>query len=188
MKVRSTVHWLPGSKGGKIIFVGASLFNTGLPLQTHVSVAKAGVNALSNNLAIELGPFGVSSNVIALGPMGKTEGMDRLTPDGDAAKDLPTKYLLVVLAISMISQMRLYTSSQVLEVMSMAMISFYSAFPNTEDGARLVACLVTRCHILSFCCLMLKWECPEPLRRLKCDSRDGNSRGQEWVGRIKTPF
>ena len=76
---------------GRIIFVGANLFNTGLPLQTHVAVAKAGINALSNNLAIELGPLGVTSNVIAPGPIGSTEGMDRLTPSSDSAKDLPTK-------------------------------------------------------------------------------------------------
>ena len=49
--------------------------------------AKAGVNALSNNLAIELGPQGVTSNVIAPGPIGDTEGMDRLTPAGDAEND-----------------------------------------------------------------------------------------------------
>jgi peroxisomal 2,4-dienoyl-CoA reductase len=54
-----------------------------------VVVAKAGVNALSNNLAIEMGPLGVTSNVIALGPIEKTEGMDRLTPASDTDVDMP---------------------------------------------------------------------------------------------------
>ena len=53
-------------------------------------VAKAGVNALSNNLAIEMGPLGVTSNVIAPGPIEKTEGMDRLTP-ASADKDTPSR-------------------------------------------------------------------------------------------------
>jgi peroxisomal 2,4-dienoyl-CoA reductase len=56
-------------------------------LQTHVNVAKTGINALSNNLAIELGPLGVTSNVIAPGPIGNTEGMDRLTPKADSEKE-----------------------------------------------------------------------------------------------------
>lgn len=49
-----------------------------MPLQTHVSVAKAGVDALSNSTAVEFGPRGVTSNVISPGPIGGTEGMERL--------------------------------------------------------------------------------------------------------------
>ena len=56
-----------------------------MPLQTHVIVAKAGVDALSNNVAIELGPRGVTSNVISPGPIAGTEGMERLSK----ADDLP---------------------------------------------------------------------------------------------------
>lgn len=44
-----------------------------MPMQTHVSVAKAGVDALSNSVAIEFGPVGVTSNVISPGPIGETE-------------------------------------------------------------------------------------------------------------------
>lgn len=69
--------------GGRIIFVGGSFYQTGAQLQTHVNVAKTGINALSANLAIELGPLGVTSNVIAPGPIGNTEGMDILTPKAD---------------------------------------------------------------------------------------------------------
>ncbi|EXJ91570.1 2,4-dienoyl-CoA reductase (NADPH2) [Capronia epimyces CBS 606.96] len=63
---------------GRIVYISATIHYTGLPLQTHVAVAKAGVDALSNNVAIEYGPLGVTSNVIAPGPIGGTEGMDRL--------------------------------------------------------------------------------------------------------------
>jgi len=54
----------------------------GQPYQAHVSSAKAGVDALSRVIAAEEGPWGVRSNVIAPGPIGGTEGMDRLTVSG----------------------------------------------------------------------------------------------------------
>ncbi|KAF4313192.1 putative sporulation protein sps19 [Botryosphaeria dothidea] len=65
--------------GGRIIFVSATLHYTGTPMQTHASVAKAGVDALSAAVCIEQGPFGVTSNVIAPGPIAGTEGMQRLS-------------------------------------------------------------------------------------------------------------
>ena len=54
-------------------------FCAGMPYQAHVSAAKAGVDALSAVLAIEEGPNGIRSNVIAPGPIADTEGIDRLT-------------------------------------------------------------------------------------------------------------
>jgi peroxisomal 2,4-dienoyl-CoA reductase len=47
--------------------------------QAHMSAAKAAVDATSQCLAVEEGPFGVRSNVIAPGPIGDTVGMDRLS-------------------------------------------------------------------------------------------------------------
>lgn len=44
-----------------------------MPFQTHVSVAKAGIDALSHNVAIEYGPRGITSNIIAPGPVAQTE-------------------------------------------------------------------------------------------------------------------
>lgn len=78
--------------GGRILFVSATFHYTAMPLQTHVSVAKAGVDALSNNLALEFGPRGVTSNVIAPGPIAGTEGMERLSKTDDLAtssKNIP---------------------------------------------------------------------------------------------------
>jgi peroxisomal 2,4-dienoyl-CoA reductase len=69
----------PAGTGGRIIAVSATLHYQGTPLQTHVVAAKAGVNALTVNVAIEYGPLGVTSNIIAPGPIGGTEGMDRLS-------------------------------------------------------------------------------------------------------------
>jgi peroxisomal 2,4-dienoyl-CoA reductase len=68
--------------GGRIIFISATLQYTGIPLQTHILVAKAGVDALAVQVAIELGPRGVTSNIIAPGPIKGTEGMDRLNKNG----------------------------------------------------------------------------------------------------------
>lgn len=79
---------------GRIIYVSATIHYTGLPMQTHVSVAKAGVDALSSAVCIEYGPRGITSNVIAPGPIGGTEGMERLATnasrnEGNAGKRIP---------------------------------------------------------------------------------------------------
>jgi peroxisomal 2,4-dienoyl-CoA reductase len=49
-----------------------------MPLQSHVSAAKAGVDSLMASVALEYGPLGVVSNVITPGPIAGTEGMERL--------------------------------------------------------------------------------------------------------------
>jgi peroxisomal 2,4-dienoyl-CoA reductase len=69
----------PNGTGGRIIFVSATLHYAGTPLQSHVSVAKAGVDAMAMSIAIEQGPRGITSNVIAPGPIADTEGIDRLS-------------------------------------------------------------------------------------------------------------
>ncbi|KLJ05652.1 hypothetical protein EMPG_09364 [Blastomyces silverae] len=74
----------PTGTGGRIIFVSATIHYTGIPLQTHVAVAKAGVDSLSNNVSIEYGPRGINSNIISPGPIGGTEGMQRLSRMQDA--------------------------------------------------------------------------------------------------------
>lgn len=51
-----------------------------------MSAAKAGVDALSAVIAVEEGPRGVRSNVIAPGPIEGTEGMDRLTAQDPGAR------------------------------------------------------------------------------------------------------
>jgi 2,4-dienoyl-CoA reductase [(3E)-enoyl-CoA-producing], peroxisomal len=68
-----------GGTGGRVISISATFHYTGQVLQTHVVAAKAAVDALANNVAIEYGPLGVTSNVIAPGPIVGTEGMDRLS-------------------------------------------------------------------------------------------------------------
>ncbi len=61
-------------------------------MQAHAGAAKAGVDALSATVAIEMGPRGITSNVIAPGPIRGTEGMRKLslhTEDAGMEKTIP---------------------------------------------------------------------------------------------------
>jgi peroxisomal 2,4-dienoyl-CoA reductase len=83
----------PNGTGGRIIFVSATFHYTGAPLQSHVSVAKAGVDAMAISVAIEQGPRGITSNIIAPGPIANTEGMARLSKvdaKSKVAKSVPS--------------------------------------------------------------------------------------------------
>ena len=71
--------------GGRFLAISATFHYTGLPLQAHVSAAKAGVDSIVASVALEYGPRGVMANVIAPGPIEGTEGMERLA-SADAIK------------------------------------------------------------------------------------------------------
>ena len=66
---------------GQILNISATLHYLGTPMQLHVSAAKAGVDALTKNLAVEWGRHGIRVNAIAPGPIEDTEGMKRLVPE-----------------------------------------------------------------------------------------------------------
>lgn len=66
---------------GQILNISATLHYLGTPMQLHVSAAKAGVDALTRNLAVEWGRYGIRANAIAPGPIEDTEGMKRLVPE-----------------------------------------------------------------------------------------------------------
>ena len=71
-----------------ILNISATLHYHGTPLQIHASAAKAGVDAVTKNLAVEWGRFGIRVCGIAPGPIAETEGMKRLAPGdvGDKAR------------------------------------------------------------------------------------------------------
>jgi peroxisomal 2,4-dienoyl-CoA reductase len=66
---------------GQVLNISATLHYLGTPMQLHVSAAKAGVDALTRNLAVEWGVYGIRVNGIAPGPIEDTEGMKRLVPE-----------------------------------------------------------------------------------------------------------
>jgi peroxisomal 2,4-dienoyl-CoA reductase len=85
--LKATIPHLKRSRGA-ILFVSATLHYRGSVMQAHVSAAKAGIDALSQVVAVEYGPFGVRSNVLAPGGIEGTEGLERLMPKEARDKSL----------------------------------------------------------------------------------------------------
>jgi 2,4-dienoyl-CoA reductase [(3E)-enoyl-CoA-producing], peroxisomal len=77
---RAAFEALQGAGDGFILNISATLHYHGTPLQIHASAAKAGVDAVTRNLAVEWGRFGIRVCGIAPGPIGDTEGIRRLAP------------------------------------------------------------------------------------------------------------
>jgi NAD(P)-dependent dehydrogenase (short-subunit alcohol dehydrogenase family) len=73
------------STRGSIIFISAPQAIVPQAFQLHVGAAKAGIENLMRNLALEWGRYGIRANSIIPGPIEGTEGMKRLsTPEADA--------------------------------------------------------------------------------------------------------
>src|SRR5262247_2636241 len=64
---------------GTIIFISAGMAYMPHAFQAHVGAAKAGIDMLMKNLALEWGPYGIRANSIVPGPIEGTEGMKRLS-------------------------------------------------------------------------------------------------------------
>lgn len=68
--------------GGVILNISATLHYTAAWYQIHVSAAKAAVDAITRNLALEWGTdYDIRVNGIAPGPIGDTAGMRKLGPE-----------------------------------------------------------------------------------------------------------
>lgn len=63
---------------GSAIFISAGQAYMPYPFQVHVGAAKAAIDMMMKNLALEWGRFGVRLNSIVPGPIDGTEGMKRL--------------------------------------------------------------------------------------------------------------
>ncbi|PON58269.1 Short-chain dehydrogenase/reductase [Trema orientale] len=79
------------SGGGIILNISATLHYTAAWYQIHLCAAKAAVDAITRNLALEWGTdYDIRVNGIAPGPIGNTPGMSKLAPEevnGNKAKD-----------------------------------------------------------------------------------------------------
>src|SRR5882672_6830223 len=69
---------------GSILFITAPMGHMAHAYQAHVGPAKAGVEMLMKNLALEWGPHGIRSNSIIPGFVGDTEGMRRISSAEDS--------------------------------------------------------------------------------------------------------
>lgn len=63
---------------GTIIYISAGMAYMPHAFQVHVGAAKAGIDMMMKNLAIEWGRHGIRANSIVPGPIEGTEGMKRL--------------------------------------------------------------------------------------------------------------
>ncbi|KAK3352815.1 hypothetical protein B0T25DRAFT_518014 [Lasiosphaeria hispida] len=79
-----------GTTGGRFLSTSATFHYTGMPLQAHVSAAKAAIDSLMGSVSLEYGPFGITANTIAPGAIEGTEGMERLA-SAEISRDQRTK-------------------------------------------------------------------------------------------------
>jgi NAD(P)-dependent dehydrogenase (short-subunit alcohol dehydrogenase family) len=70
---------------GTIIFISAGMALMPHAYQVHVGAAKAGIDMMMKNLALEWGRYGIRANSIVPGPIAGTEGMKRLAGDATQA-------------------------------------------------------------------------------------------------------
>lgn len=63
---------------GCVVFISAGMAYVPFPYQVHVGAAKAGIDMMMRNLALEWGKYGIRANSIVPGPIAGTEGMKRL--------------------------------------------------------------------------------------------------------------
>ena len=71
---------------GSVIFISAGQAFLPYAMQCHVGAAKAGIDNLMRNLALEWGRHGIRCNSVAPGPIEGTEGFLRLLPEGAREK------------------------------------------------------------------------------------------------------
>ena len=72
---------------GSLIFVSAGQAYIPYFAQAHAGAAKAGIDNLMRNLALEWGRYGIRSNSVSPGPIDDTEGMRRLGPADSSLHD-----------------------------------------------------------------------------------------------------
>src|SRR5262249_35504851 len=75
-------HQALAAQKGCIVNISATQSFVPTPLQVHAGAAKAGIEKLTRDLALEWASSGVRVNSVVPGPIEGTEGMKRLAPPG----------------------------------------------------------------------------------------------------------
>lgn len=70
-------------KSGSIVALGGTASLTAQPFCAHVVASKSGLYGLIKSLALELGPYGVRANLIAVGAIGTERRNPEWYPEGD---------------------------------------------------------------------------------------------------------
>ncbi|XP_051133815.1 peroxisomal 2,4-dienoyl-CoA reductase [(3E)-enoyl-CoA-producing]-like [Andrographis paniculata] len=119
-------HGRNSSGGGLILNISATLHYTAAWYQVHVSAAKAAVDALARNLALEWGTdYDIRVNGIAPGPIADTPGMSKLAPEemtsGNSRDQMPlyrlgTKWDIAMAAVFLASDAGKYINGSVMPV------------------------------------------------------------------------
>ncbi|MDO7836463.1 SDR family oxidoreductase [Sphingobium sp. HBC34] len=110
--------------GASVISITAGQAIRPTMFQAHAGAAKAGINNLTQCLAMEWGPAGVRVNAISPGPIGDTEGMIRLAPSEEATarlkariplRDYGTKQDIADLALFLSSENAKYITGAIID-------------------------------------------------------------------------
>jgi len=82
---RAAFEQLKATKG-TIIYISAGMALVPHTFQVHVGAAKAGIDMMMKNLALEWGRYGIRTNSIVPGPIEGTEGVRRLISEARATE------------------------------------------------------------------------------------------------------
>uniref|UniRef100_M1C002 2,4-dienoyl-CoA reductase [(3E)-enoyl-CoA-producing] n=2 Tax=Solanum tuberosum TaxID=4113 RepID=M1C002_SOLTU len=113
------------TSGGMILNISATLHYTASWYQIHVAAAKAAVDAVTRNLALEWGTdYDIRVNGIAPGPIGDTAGMRKLGPEEISNKSkeymplykLGEKYDIAMAALYLASDAGKYINGTIMPV------------------------------------------------------------------------
>lgn len=117
--------------GASIISISANHAHQPYAYQAHVCAAKAGVDLLTQTIALEWGPDGIRANVITPGPIDDTEGIRRLAPTPEARQAAINSVPLGRMGAKQdIANLALFLSSDAASLISGAII-------NCDGGQRL---------------------------------------------------
>ncbi|MFN7935441.1 MAG: SDR family oxidoreductase [Bryobacteraceae bacterium] len=117
--------------GASIISISANHAHQPYAYQAHVCAAKAGVDLLTQTIALEWGPEGIRANIITPGPIDDTEGIRRLAPTPEARQNAINSVPLGRMGTKQdIANLALFLSSDASSLISGAII-------NCDGGQRL---------------------------------------------------